>query len=135
MTSEEISTLLKRKGLKQTIVRKNCIEYFAKASGPVDALALIDKLKVNKTTIYRELTTLVEENIITEIDFGDGKKRYELSSLSHHHHLVCVKCKAVSEYTVKTDLSKEEAQIKKEYSFTVQKHMLEFFGICKDCVT
>lgn len=135
MTSEEISNLLKRKGLKQTSVRKSCIEYFSNASGPVDALSLIDKLNVNKTTIYRELTTLVEEHIISEIDFGDGKKRYELSSLSHHHHLVCIKCKSVSEYTVKTDLSKEEAQIKKEYSFTVQKHMLEFFGICKDCVT
>lgn len=133
MTSEEISILLKRKGLKNTKVRKNCLDFFSTATGPADATVLIELLGVNKTTIYRELATLVDAKILTEIDFGDGKKRYELSSLSHHHHLICVKCKSVSEYTVKTDLSKEEAQIKKEYSFIVQKHMLEFFGICKAC--
>ena len=133
MNAHDIIGLLKRNGLKSTRTRKDCISYFSHVTGPIDAQILIDTLKVNKTTIYRELATLLEKNIISEIDFGDGKKRYELTSLSHHHHLICMKCKSVSEYTVKADLSHEEKMIKKEHAFTVSRHMLEFFGICKSC--
>ncbi len=133
MNDADIIRLLKQNGLKCTSVRKNCILYFSQATGPIDAQILIDTLQVNKTTIYRELSTLLKKNIISEIDFGDGKKRYELTSLSHHHHLICMKCKSVSEYTVKTDLSEEEKYIQKKHAFTVSRHMLEFFGICKSC--
>ncbi len=133
MVTNETELIVKKAGLRNTKVRKLCISQFLSATGPIDATLLIDKLQVNKTTVYRELATLVSKGILSEIDFGDGKKRYELSTLSHHHHLVCVKCKSVSEYKVETDLSLEEKNIQRNFSFTVQKHTLEFFGICRSC--
>ncbi len=133
MTDAAIVDVLKNKGLRNTSVRRACIEFFSSSTGPIDAQLLISKLQVNKTTIYRELATLLSLDIILEIDFGDGKKRYELASRSHHHHLICTKCKSVSEYEVETDLSFEEKRIKKNHAFIVSKHTLEFFGICKSC--
>lgn len=106
---------------------------FEHSDGPIDAESLISTLRVNKTTIYRELATLLFENLIVEIDFGDGKKRYELTSKEHHHHLICMRCKSVDEYIVKTDLAQEEQNIKQTRNFTVVKHALEFFGVCTRC--
>lgn len=133
MNVAEILSSLKSKGLRTSKTRQKMLNIFSSARGPIDANVLLNKLPVNKTTIYREITTLTQEGILTEIDFGDGRKRYELASLSHHHHLICTKCKTVEEYSVETDLSAEEKRIQKQYAFTVQKHALEFFGICKRC--
>ncbi len=133
MTDSTIVPTLKNLGLRLTRTRIACISLFEKTDGPVDAETLIKTLRVNKTTIYRELSTLLSEKLISEIDFGDGKKRYELTSKEHHHHLIFMKCKSVSEYIVITDLSKEEKNIKDTKKFTVLKHALEFFGYCQKC--
>lgn len=133
MEVADILSSLKAKGLRNSKNRQAMLGIFSDAQGPIDANVLLEKLSVNKTTIYREITTLTQEGILAEIDFGDGKKRYELASLSHHHHLICTTCKTVEEYSVETDLSAEEKRIQKHHAFTVRRHALEFFGTCKHC--
>jgi Fe2+ or Zn2+ uptake regulation protein len=134
MTHVDTPSLLRDKHLKSTRIRNQCIDLLSRATGPLDAIELTKKIQANKTTIYRELATLIKSDIIIEIDFGDGKKRYELASRDHHHHLICSSCKSVSEYKVHTDLSNEEKSIQKTHGFIVKKHSLEFFGTCKQCI-
>mgnify|MGYP002231685742 FL=1 len=42
-------------------------------------------------------------NILNYLDFGDGCRRYELNDASpnehQHHHLICVECGKVLEFT------------------------------------
>lgn len=133
MIMSEVLSSLKSMGLRSSKTRQAMLKIFYSTHGPIDATVLLDKLPVNKTTIYREITTLIQAGILSEIDFGDGRKRYELASLSHHHHLICTKCKTVEEYSVETDLTAEERRIQKQFAFIVKKHALEFFGICKHC--
>ena len=73
------------------------------------------------------------ENIIKEIEFGEGQKRYELEDFKHHHHLICLKCRKVDDIELKTDLEKEEKRFLKENGFKVVNHSLEFFGYCQNC--
>ena len=101
---------------------------------PVDAIELTKKYKVNKTSVYRQIEVLLGIKLIKEVDFGDGKKRYERVDLGHHHHLVCDNCKSVSDVTMEKDLEAVEKKIKKLKGFKVQRHSLEFFGLCKKCV-
>ena len=101
---------------------------------PVDAIELTKKYKVNKTSVYRQIEVLLGIKLIKEVDFGDGKKRYERVDLGHHHHLVCDSCKSVSDVTMEKDLEAVEKKIKKLKGFKVQRHSLEFFGLCKKCV-
>jgi Fe2+ or Zn2+ uptake regulation protein len=133
MEQINVDVLLKEHNLKNTKVRRDLFQIFSKAGHPIDAVELTESLKVNKTSIYRELKVLLAKGLILEIDFGDGKKRYELSSLDHHHHLVCTSCKSVSDVQLSKDLSAEEELIEKEKSFKVQRHNLEFFGLCANC--
>lgn len=98
---------------------------------PVDAKDLIDKIKVNKTTVYRQLYKLINNGLLIEVEFGDGKKRYELKSLEHHHHIVCKKCGSLKD--IKIDEDKLLSGIYNTSDFTVESHNLEFFGYCKRC--
>ncbi len=133
MKQASVDKLLKESNLKNTKVRREIFQIFGDTDNPIDALEFTEKIKVNKTSIYRELKILLAKGLILEIDFGDGKKRYELSSLDHHHHLICTSCKSVSDVQLKQDLSSEEERIEKEESFKVQRHNLEFFGLCAGC--
>jgi len=135
---DEIISKLKSAGYRITPVREQIVEIFINSSSPISAGDLIEsfkilKIPVNKTTIYRELDFLLEKNIIKEIEFGEGKKRYELETGHHHHHLVCLNCRKVEDVDLEVDLHDEEKKIEKETGFKVKSHSLEFFGLCKNC--
>lgn len=120
--------------LKDTNLRKKIYNIFNAKKDPIDAIELTQKIKVNKTSIYREIKRLLELGFIKEVEFGDGKKRYEATFLTHHHHLVCTKCGDVKDVELEKDLFEDEKYITKKYSFLIQRHNLEFFGVCKKCL-
>ncbi len=106
--------------------RSKIIEILNKSNSPISALDLLTKIKVNKTTIYRELNFLVDSGLVKEVDFGDRKKRYELKDRKHHHHLVCLNCKRVTDVNIKESFNTPK-------DFKVIRHNLEFFGLCANC--
>ena len=135
---DEIISKLKAGGYRITPVREQIVEIFINSSTPISAGDLIEsfkilKIPVNKTTIYRELDFLLGENLIQEIEFGEGKKRYELKTAHHHHHVICTNCRKVEDVDLEIDLHDEEKKIEKHTSFKIQNHSLEFFGLCKNC--
>lgn len=106
--------------------RSKIIDILNKSNAPISALDLLTKIKVNKTTIYRELFFLLGSGLINEVDFGDKKKRYELKDQKHHHHLVCLNCKTVVDVNIKESFNTPK-------DFKVIRHNLEFFGLCSSC--
>lgn len=125
-------------GARFTKVRKALLHIFTHHSSPLSVPELLDCLKqeglqVNKTTVYRELDFLLEKALLQELDFGDRKKRYELASRGHHHHLICQVCHSIEDIAFEEELSAEEKIISEKTGFTVLRHNLEFFGICQSC--
>ena len=97
---------------------------------------------VGLTTVYRTLEILVAMGIVFKFDFGDGRARYELTEGSqrgtHHHHLICTRCKRVIDYTDFIDdelafLRKAEKGLSDKYRFTITNHQLSFYGLCDRC--
>ncbi len=129
----EIVENLKRSGLKITSVRKQILEILNTSTKPLTAHEILSEIEANKTTIYREIETLLKAGYLNEVDFGDRNKRYELSSLGHHHHLVCIKCHGVEDVVLKETLFNEEKFISQANKFKVLRHNLEFFGYCHNC--
>lgn len=137
MDSLNIIEDLKSKGYKKTKVRQALVEILLSTNFPLSITQLLQKLpkkglKPNKTTVYREIDFLKNQEILQEVDFGDGKKRYEISK-SHHHHIICVNCKQVKDVEMEKDLDSFSAKIAKQAGFKPVGHSLEFFGLCKDC--
>ena len=138
-SAQDILLCLSQQGYKKTKLREMLVSLFEHLKKPLSALEIQaflkkKKLLLNKTTIYRELQFLREQRVIVEIDFGDGKKRYEMAGLPHHHHLVCDKCRSVEDVFIEQDLMTVEKKIKQTTSFFVKRHSLEFFGLCKHCL-
>ena len=113
--------------------RIKLIELLYESKTPLTPTDILAKMHVHKTTIYREIDILLSRGYIKEVDFGDGNKRYELSALGHHHHLICMECRSVTELNLDHDFTKEEKRILSENKFKIVKHNLEFFGVCADC--
>ena len=93
-----------------------------------------DRAKIGKATIYRTLDLLVRSELVEELDFGEGFKRYEhrLSREPVHHHLVCLICGTVSEFKSR-DITRIEVEVAKEYGFRPTRHRLVIYGLCRPC--
>ncbi len=138
MNIQEIFTILKDKGFRLTPVRKGMISCVATAKRPVDEEQIktylnSQKTPFNRTTIYRELQFLIDENIIKQIILPDGIKRYELSHSKHHHHVICSKCKKIEPIYLDEKIFNKEVMRKSPKNFSITEHILEFSGLCNRC--
>ena len=130
---------LKKDGHRITKLRRSIIYFFFKNKKPssfsdINLFLEQESIKVNKTTIYRELYFLKKESIINEVQFfGERAKRHEISYGEHHHHLRCISCNNIKDIVLKDDLKSQEEEINKKMGFKVLEHSLEFSGICSKC--
>ncbi len=128
---------LKSQGYKQTKVRQALIEILLENNSPLSIADILEELSKkgltpNKTTVYREITFLKDIERVVEVDFGEGKKMYEIKT-SHHHHIVCINCKKVEDFPMEEDLDQTEKKILQKMGYKPVGHSLEFFGLCTDC--
>ena len=133
---KNMKTSLIKFGLKETKPRLAILEIIEKEDSPIDVSHIIDHVQksdrsIDPATIYRTLETFNDKGIIKRLEFGEGKFRYELNS-EDHHHLICENCGRVED--IKDDvMQKWEKEILKTKGFSVKRHNLEFFGLCRNC--
>lgn len=125
------------RNFKTTKIRTALINLFRKDSFPLSISEILiilkkENLNPNKTTIYREIEFLTKLGIVSEVDFGEGKKRFEGKG-EHHHHIVCINCKKVTDIKMEKDLESFHAKITKQAGYKPVGHSLEFFGLCENC--
>jgi len=135
---EAILENIRKKGLRDSKIKRKVIEYLLKANKPLSIGEIIELLdqeefRFNKTSLYRETDKLLKGGFITEIDFLDGKKRYEINTGTHHHHAICTKCKKIVCVEIPNNLEEVEKKLFQDTQFKVEDHVLEFFGTCKEC--
>ncbi len=128
-------TTLEQRGFRITTFRKALAAVFTKHSHPltVEEIQELLTVSVNKTTVYRELELLVEQELIKEVFLPDQLKRFERAAQKHHHHIVCVECNTVEDVAVNQGVCSQAKRIAKKSGFTNVDHSLEFFGVCPSC--
>lgn len=142
-TVQELLSQLAAKGYKQTSTRKNILKLFYSHKHPISVPEIQSYLQnncqinPNKTTIYREITFLIEQNIIKEVQIIGNVKRYELTDLQHHHHLICTTCKKILDFEpsqeVEEAIRASEQKVASKHSFTPKEHVFELYGLCHEC--
>ena len=135
MTSET-KKLFKNSGKSFTGVRIVILDILKSANSPLSPkqiLSLITLKKPDLATIYRNLLLMESLGIITSVDLGEGFKRYEINlPESHRHHIVCRSCGKIVNIE-ECDLQGMEKKIFRKIGFKIEKHRLEFFGVCAVC--
>lgn len=135
--SDKFYALLKINDLKVTSARLAVLSFLEVKKVPVDAMEIEiylrrKKIAMNQSTIYRILSAFVKKGIVIEIELGEGKSRFELASLPHHHHAVCTECGMIEDITYRGKEALEKL-FKPKTRFIIKSHSLEFFGVCAKC--
>ena len=102
--SESIKRAIRGTGLRATPARIATLALLTEASGPLthaEAAAELQKLDIDKATVFRNLSDLVTAGLARRTELGDHSWRFELIDKdkhdgSAHPHFVCVDCGSVS---------------------------------------
>lgn len=132
---------LRTKGFRMGRVRKSIIDQFSLARKPVTAQDLINSLSqqhipANKTTVYRELDFLTKMGFIRELYLQKNVRHFEPADQGHHHHIVCENCDHIVPVTdgkLEQKIREFARYIQQSNNFIVDRHALEFFGVCQNC--
>ena len=86
---------------------------------------------ISKTTVYRNLRQLANNNAIRQVFMADGLERYDFVTV-RHNHFNCKKCGKIIDVEVDYFESLDEL-VRKKYGFLVDEHNVMFSGICISC--
>ena len=144
VSEETIADCLKERGLRMTLPRRIIIATLAASDTYLSAEDIYHKLHakypgVGLATVYRTLVLFHQLGIVTKLEVGEGKARFELAESEHHHLLVCEACHKVVKYSdfttaEKDGFSKLEQIVAKAYHFRVNRHVVQYIGICPECL-
>lgn len=108
----------------------------------ITAEDILEYLKMNdtpvgKSTVYRYLDALTEQNIIRKYTIEDGIGAcYQYighhSGCQEHYHLKCSSCGKL--FHVSCEFMDEiNSHIRKEHNFKIDNSKTVFYGICEEC--
>ncbi len=134
-------------GFRMTQARKHVLAILSKSSMHLSAEEIYLNVRavnpsVGFATVYRTLDLLTNMGIVQKFSFGDGRARYELldngKKETHHHHLICARCRKIVDYTDFIDEEKELIQkigeaLSKKHGFDIKSHIINFYGLCENC--
>ncbi len=140
--------LLKARGYRQTRPRRMVLETLERSDGPLSAYELADRIKEagekgDVVSVYRILQALEENELVHRV-LSSGKYRRCLlgpeedcgrHQLQHcHHNLVCRQCGQIEEFHC-PGMDLIEQVLRAQSAFSIERHALEFIGLCAGCKT
>lgn len=92
-----------------------------------------DYPKIAKSTIYRNIDTLLQQDLIDKYYLNDQELFYRIKSSSneHKHYIICDKCKKM--FDLPTCPIHDIEQVMRDTGFTITDHYIQITGTCKDC--
>lgn len=146
----EQNNCFKKHGLRITVPRQVILEVLSESDEYLSAEEVYMIVhnrypNIGMATVYRTLNLLSDMGMVTRYEFGEGKARFELAEQMHHdeedehyHQLVCTNCFKVIKYSDFSDqelelMNKIENSLEEQYKFDIQRHVVQFYGVCPDC--
>jgi Fur family ferric uptake transcriptional regulator len=135
---DRFKTILKNNHLKFTVQREIVLRARCEGDGHFTPELLRNRIykrfghKIGIATIYRALTLLEQEQIVTSVSFGVSGKRYEYGLKAHHDHMICERCGAMIEF-IDPEIERRQEMIAKRHSFKILNHTMQINGICEEC--
>jgi Fe2+ or Zn2+ uptake regulation protein len=131
---------LRRVSQRYTPGRRMLVEALADASCPLTIPEIVERAGTLATSsVYRNLAALEQAGVVTRIVTRGDHARFELSEQfgEHHHHLVCLDCGSVSDFTlparVEESLEQALGRMARKRGYLTDNHRLDLAGTCPDC--
>ncbi|MBA7675302.1 Ferric uptake regulation protein [subsurface metagenome] len=88
--------------------------------------------RLSLSTVYRTLRTLRKLGLVEELHFDETHHHYEVKTSVEHHHLVCLGCGKVAEFSCLLSPKMKE-NIGREKGFEVTGAEVRMTGYCAKC--
>lgn len=126
--------ILRDKKLKITPQRVVILDKI-KAAGHLNIEELYEEIRavypsISLATVYKNISSMVEADILKEIKVPNHKQKYELH-IHPHIHLYCTKCGSLVDMEFDTTCLAKEMQEKN--GFQVEDCSVAIIGVCKEC--
>lgn len=101
-----------------------------------------ENLGIGLATVYRTLLILDEIRTLSKITLDDGKTRYRLlkkdETIEHQHFVICKSCNKTIRYSNFTQeeislFKNIERDLEDKFNFNIERHVVEYYGLCSDC--
>lgn len=135
---EVFGQYLKEKDLKLTVQRELILQTFLGQREHVSAEELFQKSRekqphVGFATVYRTLKHLTQCGLARELDFGDGRIKYEPEfNRQHHDHMICTSCGTYIEF-LNPQIEELQEQVSRKHGFKITSHRMQLYGLCQKC--
>jgi Fur family ferric uptake transcriptional regulator len=130
----DLMSAMQDMGYRLTQPRRDVLELLDAKPDGFDAEEINRALPdVGRATVYRTIRLLLDAGVICKLVMRDGATKYSLAQVEHHHHLVCVSCGTVEEFSDST-IERLVRAIGVEVSGEILGHRIEFDIICKTCL-
>tara|TARA_S200000501_G_scaffold190210_1_gene179162 strand:- start:157936 stop:158361 length:426 start_codon:yes stop_codon:yes gene_type:complete len=85
------------------------------------------EIAVSRATVYRTIEVLVKNKLVSKMDVGDGKSRYELElNQKHHDHMICLETGDIIEF-YNQELEELQEKIVSENGYELIRHVHQLF--------
>lgn len=133
----DLNQTLKDKELRITKKRKLILEKIIENEGPISAEKILDmvkedKIKLDLSTIYRNLNLMEKKNLLLKNTNTDGISYYQINNHNHKHFITCISCN--KKFIIDNcPINNIEKDLEDETGFVIKGHSFEFTGICPNC--
>ena len=128
---------LKKAGLKVPLPRIKILDILQSPDNQHISAEDVYKILLDKgeeiglATVYRVLNQFDDAGIVSRHHFEGGKSVFELSGITHHDHLVCLKCGKVVEFEDEL-IETRQVEIASTNGIKLTNHSLYLYGECED---
>lgn len=133
---DNITHVFREKKLKLTPQRIAVYKYLQSSKEHPSAETIYKALQceyptMSLATVYKALKTLVEVNLVQELNVGEGNFRYD-GNVAPHPHVQCMSCGKVDDING-ISFSELNDKVKQYTDYEVLANQVYFYGVCKDC--
>jgi Fur family transcriptional regulator, peroxide stress response regulator len=133
---DNITGIFREKKLKLTPQRIAVYKYLKSTKEHPSAETIYKALQVDYptmslATVYKALKTLVEVDLVQEINVGEGNFRYD-GNMCDHPHVQCINCGRVDDIEG-INFTGLNSQVKQHIDYDIVSNQIYFYGLCPIC--
>lgn len=122
---------------RNTKQRQLILEIIERAGEHIDAEQIYERVRqlspgISLSTVYRNLQLFTNAGLLVAHQFTGMRRRYEIATRSRHHHLMCIGCGRIFEFSCPSS-DGLRTRITKEKGFRVTDAEVRLVGYCPEC--
>jgi Fur family ferric uptake transcriptional regulator len=129
---EQAVEALRASGLRLSTARRLVIEALFAAAAPVSAADLSKAVRIDESSVYRNLEVLERHGLVRHLHLGHGPGLYVLTSRDEAEYLYCERCNRATALRP-DELDPIRAEIRDRFGFRARFTHFAIVGVCEGC--